>query len=342
MHMSCRLVSFKSVQFNSIIMRNVKELIVALALVLLVIPFSGCTLGGGGSKKLVSGTNGIIIEEFSFSYPTVYSEEMVDLGVTIKNVGDSKASNIKIKLFGPKMTTGQASYLTWGIISDPNGGRDTIISVGSLESFDPATGFYDFWSGDWTLQAPTNLKTDMSYTFNLRVEYSYTTAVEGQITTVTYEYLKSLPKSQRDAIKNTAGVSKISVSGGPISVSVASGRQFVVYQGSTETRKPIRFSVSNVGNGYPYLGDDPEVNPQGLYQIEIIDEDGVEDCHPKTIRLSKGKTGAFTCYVDVTDLTDGKVNRLDTTFSITLRYNYYTDSSTSITVKRKEGSLGGT
>jgi hypothetical protein len=295
--------------------------ILPLLMLIGVIVLSGC-VGQDGTQP--TGTNGLIIKDFSFSPPGVITGESTELYIEVQNVGGDTAYLKKITVFGVD-TASTANELQWG--------SSKSFAVNLAEDLippDPSTGFEgDFYPDSWPLQAPTGVKAKTSYDFGVRVEYSYTTTFTGFIRLMEDNYLKTLPREERDTIQKVGGVVNPSITAGPLSVAAASGRHFIIRTGDNSSDRTIKFKITNVGSGFPY-GNDINAN---LYQVTITSlTQGLFDCD-NNVTLSKGKTGMFSCQISTPSATDfsGK-NKLDKAFALKLTYNYFLDSSASIIV----------
>jgi len=293
-----------------------------LILLISIVFISGCI---GQTTTKTKSTNGLVISDFSFGVDSIVSGETIDLDMEIENVGDAKATQITAELFGPEMAE-TADSVTWGV-TNPDGKGNRKISIGSLDPSDPTTGFVPFWTGSWVLTAPKDLVSDTPYTFNVRLDYRYTTTFTGVLTVMSSDYIRSRPKDERDKLYASGGVSQQVTSGGPLLIEAASGSHFVIKTGEEAGKtKTINFKVTNVGSGFPYS------NEPGDYKVRIDSSKGISCTPDETFRLSRGKTGLFTCKFTVPSYV---TNKLDITFIINLDYRYYQDSAVDITVTKK-------
>jgi hypothetical protein len=307
---------------------KIKNALIPLCLLASIVTFSGCIGQGGGGGG--TGTNGIIIKDFGFAIPSIYTGETADLTLTLQNVGGEKGTLQEIAIFGVDKGDNPGA-LTWGEGSGDDF-EQTFTATDTLVPPDPTTGFEgDEHFAEYMPESPTGIKSPTTYDFQARVKYLYTTTFTGKITVVKDEYLRSLPADQRDALIKVGGVQDSSVSGGPLSLAAASGRHFIMRSDDTLTARPIKFKITNVGSGFPYITPWGETT---LYYITVSASDGIS-CNVGTddanIKLSRGKTGIIPC--TFTPPAYGTyTNKLDKMFSVTLNYGYYVDSSASITV----------
>jgi len=313
-------------------MMNMKSALIPLCLLASIVILSGC-IGGVGGGGVTPGTNGIIIKEFGFDYSPIYSGESTGLTLTLQNVGGEKAILKEIEVFG--IDTGTPASSTAGTLTWGYGSGDSFILTGIDQELlppDPTTGFEgEEYFQEWVPESPTGIKSPTTYDFQTRIKYLYTTTFTGKITVVDDAYLRSLPTDQREALIKVGGVQDASVTGGPLALTAASGRNFILRTGEGGTARSIKFKIANVGSGYPYK--DPWSN-DNLHIVTVTGEEGI-NCSVGTtdadIKLSRGKTGVISC--EFTPPVQGTFsNKIDKMFSVTLSYGYYVDSSASITV----------
>jgi hypothetical protein len=287
-----------------------------------VVILSGC-VGQGGGRATVS--NGIIIKDFFFDYSPIYAGDDIGLTLEVQNVGGDVGTLKKVTVFGIDWKPeGQAGPLQWSLPTDES--FEVTPNVDLLPP-DPTTGFEgEEWSVSWLPRAPEGVRASTTYDFEVRVEYGYDTTYTGTIRVIESDYLRTLSQEERDALVKQGGVIESTVTGGPISVSAASGRHFIVRE-STPEKRTIKFKITNIGSGYPF---DVTLTPENLYVIRVAEYVGLKECDEK-VKLSRGKTGTLSCKIEVPG-TDDVVNKIDKKFSITFSYEYYVDSATSITV----------
>jgi hypothetical protein len=179
----------------------------------------------------------------------------------------------------------------------------------------------------WVLKAPSGIKSDTTYSFDVRVEYHYSTDVTGILTFVDDDFWNTLSKSEKEALVSKAGVSQMTQTGGPISVTLYAGqrqRPFVVYAGQDTYH--MRVTISNVGSGEP-KGAITLATPQSSSGMSVT-------CTtpPTGIILSRGKTANFPC--DITLNNPNIMNKQDFTIGLSFTYDWRVDSSTDITVQK--------
>ena len=308
----------------------------ALLLVFLVsvASVSGCVEQSPG----VVTTEGIKINDFSFDRSTVYTKESVGLNLEIQNVGEVEGILKEVAVYGVDVISSSTpeSY-AWAEGSYPSFTITDFRNIIGDEKMFPSSSSLnlegEIQSIRWKPRAPTDIKAPTTYDFRVRVKYDYETNYTGIIRVMKEGYLETLSETERKNLIEAGGVTSSSVTGGPLDVNVEGGGHFVVYEDDGSQSRLVRFEITNVGSGFPYLVD--EMGPDNIYKVEIIsDSPGNLDCHVDTvdavIKLSRGESGVFNCdFAPPTDFT----NKIDMLFSITFDYNYYVDSTASVTVK---------
>jgi hypothetical protein len=304
-------------------MKKILPLLMLIGIVL----FSGCV---GQTTTTTTGTNGLIISDFSFSPTSILPGETTELYLDAQNVGGETAYLKKVTVFGVDSISGAANALQWGLPTGENFIEDKTSNPDDLIPPDPSTGFEgDFSDFTWHPQAPTGVKAETNYDFEVRVEYGYSTTYTGFIRLMEDSYLNTLPRDQRENLQKVGGVVNPSVTGGPLTVAAASGRHFVIRSGDVGGDRTIKFKVTNVGSGSPY-GNSISTD---LYKISVT---GTNLNCDLSMTLSRGKTGIISCTFNSPAATDPSIagkNKIDKAFSIKLDYNYFVDSTATITVK---------
>ena len=307
-------------------MMNMKNALIPLCLLASIVILSGC-IGGVGGGGVTPGTNGIIIKEFGFDYSPIYSGESTGLTLTLQNVGGEKGTLKEIEIIAVDAPAAAAGVLTWGY-----GTCDSFTLTGIDQELlppDSTTGFEgEEYFQEWVPESPTGIKSPTTYEFQTRIKYRYTTTFTGKIQVVDDSYLRSLPADQRETLIKVGGVQGASVTGGPLALTAASGRHFILREGEGGTARAIKFKISNVGSGFPYK---EPFGTDNLYKITVLSNEGISCNVGSDVTLSRGKSGVISC--EFTPPVQGTfTNKVDKMFSVTLSYGYYVDSSASITV----------
>lgn len=303
-----------------------KRALIPLSLLAIVVILSGCEIPGVGGG-VVAGTNGIIIKDFGFDYSPIYAEETTGLTLTLQNVGGEKGTLKEITVFGVDAPSASPGPLTWGYGT----GDDFTLDSIDLELLppDPTTGFGgEEYYQEWIPEAPADIKSSTTYEFQTRIKYTYTTTFTGKIQVVDNDYLRTLPADEREALIKAGGVQDASVTGGPISLTAASGRHFIVRSGDSAQDRSIKFKITNIGSGFPYK--EPWDN-DNLHYIIVTTDEGIDCSIPQDVKLARGKTGVISCTF-TTPAHGAFTNKVDKMFSVELSYGYYVDSAASITV----------
>jgi len=294
-----------------------KRILPLLMLIGLIVT-SGCI--GQTPTQSQPGTNGVVITDFSPDATSIMAGETVNLNLEAQNVGGAKATNVNGNMYGVTFGSGEFDWTrTQG---------EQIFNIAN-QLLPPEEGV----SGEisppyiWVLRAPTGIKSDTTYSFDVRVEYTYSTDVTGILTFASESYWNSLSKSEKDALVSKAGVSQMTQTGGPISVTLYAGqkqRPFVIYSGVNEY--PMRVTINNVGSGEPkdVINLVSAKASTGMSIQCTIPENG--------IRLSRGKTANFPCTLRLDNA--NIMNKQDFTVGFSFSYVWRVDSSTDITVKK--------
>lgn len=315
-------------------MRN--SLLFALSIIGIVI-LSGCVL----QTTTVTAGKGLAISSFAPDFSDIRSGEPIYLSAMITNVGEYDATGVSAQLFGINV-----GGTEWTLDTTTPATQTTP----SLRRADPTMNLpgesHEF---TWALSSPANLLVDNTYTANIRVYYKYGTETTALLKFLTYDYLKSLPSADFTKVQSTAGVSHISSSIAPVSVSLNVGnRPLVVYKNGDTFM--VEIVVSNVDAGNPFaVGTTyPPVAQANLYKVDLdITSDLSLDCANSlgsptsgTITLTRGTSKAIFCTATITSVS-GLGNMRDYGVTVAATYGYYIDSATDIKVLRSEASLTG-
>jgi hypothetical protein len=330
------------------------------ASILLLVLVSGCATT---STKVESGS-GVVIKDYSISFPELYSGECADFGALIKNTGSVKAEKVFAEIIGLDYDWYDKSKIAWNTgCKSQDGGpwkdwekdanepecRFMAYSSGgytvSLLPPDPAMGT-DGQSRacTWTYKVPKIPdETTITYKPVLRVYYKYRTDVIKAITLLSEEEMKNLVKQGKTLSADTQ-----SSTSSPVSLDVVTSTPIRTYADRIEF--PITVNINNAGGGMVCSG-------RGTFDSW----DKIEDCRPsqkpeeawnrmwveleadKEIRLSQecqgkiditlyqGKSNSITCTATVNsrDLPSTYVQKM---VKVHAYYNYLLDREIEITV----------
>ncbi|MDI6825988.1 MAG: hypothetical protein QMD36_02200 [Candidatus Aenigmarchaeota archaeon] len=299
--------------------------ILLLLMLIGVVLASGCL--GTQPKEIPVGMNGLIIPDFSPDANKIMAGDTVNLYLEVQNVGGAKASDINVSLYGVTFAEPPGEY-DWQVAQGKLSFRFSEEGISQL--LPPEEGIPgEIATYFWTFKAPTGIKADTTYSFDVRVEYNYLTDVSGILTFVSKDYWNRLSKSEKEALSTKAGVTQLRQTGGPIAVKLYAGvreRPFVI--DPAQINYTIRVDINNVGSGEP-KDVIKLISEKSSTGITISCPDEVKT---KGIRLSAGKTASFSC-----TLTLGKtdiLNKQDFSIALGFNYDWRVDSSTGITVKK--------
>jgi hypothetical protein len=294
-----------------------KKIIVLLSLSVAIV-ISGCLNQG----TEVTGGPGVVITDFSVDYSPITAGDSVGWNLEVQNQGEYDTSIFKITWFG-------IDPASWGFTAVDNVAHPVV-------GADPITGFEGgTWFTTKTVTSPSSIASSTPFDLGVRIEYVYQTDYTATIRIVDPTYLRTLSQSDRDALISSGGIRQSTATAAPITIKAASGAHFVARGAGTPVTIPFR--VTNVGSGLPYRADVADAATAvggGLYEIQVINPSGISCTGVGNIVLSKGKNGGFGCTLTI----PGTVtNFQDQTFSLTLRYKYYVDGSTTLTVNAPYG-----
>lgn len=297
-----------------------KKLLPLLLLVGAVL-VSGCVGQNGGDNG--KGTNGLIIKSFSSDSSSIPAGDSIELLLEVENVGGAEATGAEAVLSGVTFDSGE---LDWNC-----GDKTKTSEKFTSRLLPPEKGIPgDVDSVSWICKSPTGIRSDTPYTFDVRVTYGYSTDVTGKLNFVKGDYWTSL--SQAEKQKLAGGVSYLSQSPGPLSIKLYSGsrtRPFVIYDDEKSEEHTLRIIITNVGSGKPV---DYKVTIEDIKLSKGLSITKKEDC-VKTVTLSRGKSASVSCKIKLVD-PKTVINRQDFTVSLGLKYSWYVDSSTDVTVEK--------
>jgi len=303
-----------------------KHILVLLAsLLVVVVAFSGCIeipgIGGGGGGI----TTGVIIKSFAPDMSEIFSEDDVTFSLTVENVGEEDATNVKAKIFGLGTDWTGADWVDVAKRTQTIGLLERSQSEYSVPG---GTG-----DAQWGVKSPVDLKVDNTYSASVRLTYGYSTTALANIKIYNKDYLDSNPDEQ-ETIMRSSGIKSFTVTNAPIKVELTGLARPLIYRGSGQ-QASVTVLISNIGQGKPYKTeeDDMEVT---VDKIEINKEKC--DGNPEgTYRLPRAGAKSVPCRFTLPYIDSYTTIPVD----IELSYNYFLDSTTSIKVLKSIYIGGG-
>jgi len=179
-------------------------------------------------------------------------------------------------------------------------------SIIDLDYPDPSRGINQGGTDhiEWTIKPPEKT-VQIPYDIGVRVKYSYKSTFEGRVGAVTNQYYRQTSKK--------TGVIFSKASSGPLSIKLTAPNSII-----SAGRIPVIFEVKNVGGG-------------GILNDELTFSISGANCPKTTVKMIKGQSAILYCNID----TSGVANYAEFSVSLSTSYQYYVDSSTSITVLPK-------
>ncbi len=320
-----------------------KETPSVLKLLVLVLPIAavmfvaGCTTPSG-----IAMGPGVAILDWAPDHASVESRDEVQLRLQIQNQGGEQADNVRALL--TVITFGDDEWIFGGIQSQPYQPlSDYLISPNPRYGTDGEKAEYI-----WYLYAP-KLPEGITQTYSPRVRifYNYMTTAVKPVTIVNDDELRHLTD-----IGGSLPSQASQHSGGPLSVSVVTGKHIKIDSDSGNKVFPITIHIENTGGGIPYwvssifneytIPEDKEYKinlgmqlPPGLaFADECANYASAGGPSGSVVQLWKGRSADLTCKLLITH---PPAVAQEGTIKLYLYYGYAIDRSTSITVKGIEG-----
>ncbi len=238
-----------------------KRIYKPLIVLVLIVLIAGCTSssenGDGGAPVVSSKTYGIRVADFS-SLNEVYSNEPVDLGLTIQNVGDAIAENIRFELYQKSGFTGE----------DP----------GSLEKLLPPDPEMSI-AGEkelvfWTLTAPS-VESDRTKYLKGRITYDYVGRAGTNVHLVPAGVYQEL------------GADSFSISSsstdGPVTIDVVEIDPYRMPEAKEEQTVHLSIRIKNTGTGVveSFEADNDETYEIHDFNLKVVgpEEAGEFECN---------------------------------------------------------------
>lgn len=291
-----------------------KKPVILLSLILVVF-LAGCV-----GTKVGSGTQGVIITSFSPDTTTTETGINVTFTLVVENKGEQSATGVVAQLFGLSPDWNQQA------ITFPSSQIPTTLQGADVSGGMPG----EMASGYVTVTPIASKATDTTYDANVRVAYTYRTISESLLRVATSDYVKSITPPGGQSTQ-TFGIISSKTTSGPLTVNVKT-RTATIPPGTTQVS--LSFEIQNVGGGRTFDGTvtmTPAIN-----NLDQIDWSGACSGGGK---LVGAKSRIITCTITLPSFT----NFVEIPVKLQIDYNYFVDSSTSVTVlKTLSGITPGT
>lgn len=310
---------------------------IGLILLVLIVTVSGCADNTNSSGVTVSQTEGVQIEGFTSSPSEIFEGQLTTLELQLRNVGGTEAKNVVARLFNREFTT---SSDTWNIQGEENSVDELKNKYRSnLPAPDPQSDAPAISVPlTWNLEAPDlDLSQTVPYDFNARVFYQYETTANSEI--------QIMSNSRYNELGTSRSQPELDNTGGPIQVDIRTRTPIVFTDSGQDTQPvPIRVVVTNEGSGTPFLPsayDDQEYNVTGedsdrvKLEIKAAGSSVEFDSNQQTVRMVNGE-GVKSFTMDVSRISAQDIQQT-VPITVTAKYGYYKDTSTSVTVNGREG-----
>lgn len=302
--------------------------IITLTLVILA---SGCTFPG--SNMNLSGSGGVLIENFEVDFPRIYAGENFKIEMRIRNEGLIDAMNVQPVLYNIESGTYDAELSCE--ISEMCRLDPTLVGI------DPDSGT----TGEsitciWDCKAPLNIQKGLSVTFNpsVRLYYFYKTSVVKSINLVSQNELRSI-----EAQGKTLPSETMSKSIGPVSLDVIVNGPIRYWEDISDgkVKFPININIQNIGGGtvfHPMSADFKDSNDWNkvLLKFRNTAENVNLLCNDQMttemeVDLWKGSATTLVCEVEITNLRQASA-AVTKNLRFTADYGYFIDNSVQVEV----------
>ena len=294
-------------------MKKVLPLLAVIGIIFL----AGC-IGQEEKKEEVKG-KGVVIKSLTVEPEELEPEMEAMITLVVQNRGGAIAEDVSPQIIGLPRGEGE-----WTVIGPSPS------SIPRLVPPDPERGVPEGEEAyiTWTLRAPKK-KITMTYDFQARVTYDYTTSSSCVIRLLSMDYYKQLLPSERE--KRNWGVIQSSYSDGPLQITFSAPSPIISWDtikkeenitGTANYPVPIWVKIENIGGG-SVIGN-ISVTPTGVF-----------NCSASKLSLIGGKYAMLICKLNVTEFSNFK----DYEPRFTFDYKYSIDKWTSVKVL-KEMELG--
>jgi len=297
------------------------------SLVFCLVLISGCIGPQATSER------GIVIENFLSNPSEMYSGEHFDLQLMIRNTGSVDARNVRFDLFNIG-----ATYADKGLeISCKPECAEVIERLLAPDPHAGTTG--ESKTCIWKCSTPEDIPRNAKITFNpnIRVFYDYEGNIVKSVTIVSEDELKSTQVQGKPLPSETT-----SLTGGPIKLGIHVRSPVKYIKDADKVEFPISISIENSGGGVPCYPSCSEPENWDKVFLEMDPQSGInlKDCDVgmfNEVDLWEGRERTVVCdgeisLFSVTGDRWGGINILQKTLKIKATYEYFTDSTTSLTV----------
>ncbi len=308
-----------------------------IAIIALVVA-AGCIGGGETEETLTTNVqscspeviDGVIITDFMPDHIEQRSKDTFFLGLTIQNLGDSKASNIIAEL---------SNVGSLDIAGENKKHRVSDIAA-------PTEGIEEKDEVFWEVTAPDITTTEQDLTVEATLSYDYVTSGEADIVFIPTEDWRIMRQEGETLVDP-----KQLCTSGPLTVSVEPANPVI---GDPGQEKDVRLSIALINNGYGKAGNVYSAQ-YGQYYVDSVEltlPNGVEitdqvDCAPFTehsgnthiankVYLSTQDTKFLRCRLTITTTPATK-----NTYRVKAKaiYRYRLSETTGVTVLPAEHFL---
>jgi hypothetical protein len=283
----------------------------ALLLMIITIVFlAGCI--GQKEEKITGVATGVIIKSFAPDISEVFSGDPVTLSLSVENVGEEDAKDIRATLFG--------LGTDWGGESGQKPVADFLQK--SQPQYKIPGGVGDV---QWDVTSPSGLKVDNTYTAGVRVVYGYKTTAIGTIKVYNSDYLRARPEEAEKILKSS-GIASFSVTKAPITVSLLGVARPLIYRPPAQNAT-VTIQISDIGQGDPYNTTPGDMNVT-IDDVTVNKERCKDQTFPQTVKLPRVGAKSISCKFTLPEVSEYTTIPVE----VALSYRYFVDGSTSIKV----------
>lgn len=262
----------------------------------LVVAVSGCA---DSDQDETSSTAPLQISDFSASPNPVTSDRTTQFNIELQNTGDSDAEEVAARIFGPTFATNDSGQeTTWrsrnGNSMDQE--EDRTVSFGSLRAPTnenpaiPKTRTISLTSPNY------DEGTDVQDTFYMELFYQYETDAESELTLMT--------EQRRRETGTTKSQPSIDNNAGPIQMDIRGSVPKIQYGDEGDQTEEICITVSNEGQGTPFIADNTAPGDNWDVSGAYIGSDRIYSL----VESSEGDTEKNTEKVELTLEDVGNIN----------------------------------